>query len=133
MGLVPRRYGEDGDRVMSRPANPDTTALHEPRPKIFNGTRASVERRNLTDPAVVAALVEEIALTEEPWLTRRLTVLPIDELRAIVRFAFAAMPASHFATELVELSDRDAPRAEIADALAAVCEAARNFLGRFNP
>lgn len=81
---------------MSTPANPDATEVHPPAPKIFNGTRASVERRNLDDPDVVAALARDI-VRGGSW---RATMVTAQEIRALALLIVETYPVAKASAEL---------------------------------
>jgi hypothetical protein len=102
---------------------PDTTGtdIGEPRPKLFGGARAVVERIDTKDPDQVFDLANVLKDAD----TRRLMQATHDELRAIAGYAVSAGVIASHACHLVDLTLRQAPADEIAAAFEALAQIVR--------
>jgi mannose/fructose-specific phosphotransferase system component IIA len=106
---------------MSTPPNTGATELGETR-KLFGGKFAGNRAmRDLTDTGQVFLLATEIA----GGSARRVTMLSLDEMRAIANLAAGAGVVLHLAVELVAASDRGADMREMRARLEAICKATR--------
>ena len=112
---------------MSTPPITDATELGVTA-KIFNRTVSGRPMRDLTDMGEVWKLADEIA----DGGMRRVSLLSVDEQRAIASLAAQSAFVLHYAILLVEASDSGMPKAEIKTRLEALCTSARSLLKKGN-
>lgn len=105
---------------MSAPVDTEATDLGTPK-KIFGGVRAEAADRNLDDPDQVFALALEV-MRANP---RRLLQVTVTETRAIAAFAAKAGAVASSFLNVVELSDANAPKETLRQALKEAADNAR--------
>lgn len=90
---------------MSRPENPDTTAIFAPRPKLFGDRSHGRPQRNLDDPDQVYDMACEIVRSPD----RLVMQISLREIRALAAFAMRAGTIASQFLNVLDLSDAAAP------------------------